>query len=198
MDNLKSLDNLIENLYKLPGIGKKSAERMAFSLLEFPQEDLDEIATAISELKKKIHFCPICGMITDIDGCYICDDKNREEDTIMVVCFPKDVLSIERSGAFNGQYHVLNGEISLSKGMDVSSLNIDSLLDRVEKGNFKEIILATNPTVDGETTAAYLNKLLEKYNVNVTRLAYGLQIGGNLDYVDPLTLSKALEGRHKI
>lgn len=198
MDNLKSLDNLIENLYKLPGVGKKSAERMAFSLLEFPQEDLDEIATAISELKKKIHFCPICGMITDIDGCYICDDKNREEDTIMVVCFPKDVLSIERSGAFNGQYHVLNGEISLSKGMDVSSLNIDSLLDRVEKGNFKEIILATNPTVDGETTAAYLNKLLEKYNVNVTRLAYGLQIGGNLDYVDPLTLSKALEGRHKI
>lgn len=198
MDNLKSLDNLIENLYKLPGVGKKSAERMAFSLLEFPQEDLDEIATAISELKKKIHFCPICGMITDIDGCYICDDKNREEDTIMVVCFPKDVLSIERSGAFNGQYHVLNGEISLSKGMDVSSLNIDSLLDRLEKGNFKEIILATNPTVDGETTAAYLNKLLEKYNVNVTRLAYGLQIGGNLDYVDPLTLSKALEGRHKI
>lgn len=198
MDNLKSLDNLIENLYKLPGVGKKSAERMAFSLLEFPQEDLDEIATAISELKKKIHFCPICGMITDIDGCYICDDKNRDEDTIMVVCFPKDVLSIERSGAFNGQYHVLNGEISLSKGMDVSSLNIDSLLDRVEKGNFKEIILATNPTVDGETTAAYLNKLLEKYNVNVTRLAYGLQIGGNLDYVDPLTLSKALEGRHKI
>ncbi len=198
MDNLKSLDNLIENLYKLPGVGKKSAERMAFSLLEFPQEDLDEIANAISELKKKIHFCPICGMITDIDGCYICDDKNREEDTIMVVCFPKDVLSIERSGAFHGQYHVLNGEISLSKGMDVSSLNIDSLLDRVEKGNFKEIILATNPTVDGETTAAYLNKLLEKYNVNVTRLAYGLQIGGNLDYVDPLTLSKALEGRHKI
>lgn len=198
MDNLKSLDNLIENLYKLPGVGKKSAERMAFSLLEFPQEDLDEIAIAISELKKKIHFCPICGMITDIDGCYICDDKNREEDTIMVVCFPKDVLSIERSGAFNGQYHVLNGEISLSKGMDVSSLNIDSLLDRVEKGNFNEIILATNPTVDGETTAAYLNKLLEKYNVNVTRLAYGLQIGGNLDYVDPLTLSKALEGRHKI
>ena len=198
MEKLRSLENLIENLYKLPGVGKKSAERMAYSLLDFSDEDLEDIAKAISELKKNIHFCPVCGMITDIDGCYICDDKNRDESTLMVVSYPKDVMSIEKSDSYHGQYHVLNGELSLSKGMNVDSLNINSLLKRLDDGKFEEVILATNPTVDGETTSMYLAKLLEKYNIKVTRLAYGLQIGGNLDYVDPLTLSKALEGRHKI
>ncbi len=198
MEKLRSLENLIENLYKLPGVGKKSAERMAYSLLDFSDEDLEDIAKAISELKKNIHFCPTCGMITDIDGCYICDDKNRDESVLMVVSYPKDVMSIEKSESYRGQYHVLNGELSLSKGMNVDSLNIESLLKRLDDGKFEEVILATNPTVDGETTSMYLAKLLEKYNIKVTRLAYGLQIGGNLDYVDPLTLSKALEGRHKI
>lgn len=198
MNQLKSLDNLIENLYKLPGVGKKSAERMAYSLLEFSSEDLKSIAESISTLKDKIKFCPICGMITDIDGCYICDDKSRDEKTLMVVSYPKDVISIERSESYKGLYHVLNGELSLSKGMNVDDLNIESLLKRLDNGKFEEIILATNPTVDGETTSKYLAKLMEKYNLKVTRLAYGLQIGGNLDYVDPLTLSKALEGRHKI
>lgn len=198
METLRSLENLIENLYKLPGIGKKSAERMAYSLLEFDEEELQEIAKAISELKSKIHFCPTCGMITDIDGCYICDDKDRDESTIMVVSYPKDVISLERSNAYHGQYHVLNGELSLSKGMDVSALNVDSLFKRLEQGNVNEVILATNPTLDGETTSKYLAKLIEKYNIKTTRLAYGLQIGGNLDYVDPLTLSRALEGRNKI
>ena len=198
MERLKSLDNLIENLYKLPGVGTKSAERMAYSLLDFSNEDLEEIAESIANLKEKIHFCPICGMITDIDGCYICDDKDREETTLMVVSYPKDVISIENSGSFKGQYHVLNGELSLSKGMNIEELNIDSLIKRIEEGKFEEIILATNPTVDGETTSMYLAKILEKYNIKITRLAYGLQIGGNLDYVDPLTLTKALEGRRKI
>ena len=118
MENLKSLDNLIESLYKLPGVGKKSAERMAFSLLDFSEEDLKEIANSIASLKEHIHFCPICGMITDIDGCYICDDKNRDESTLMVVSYPKDVFSIEKSESYKGLYHVLNGELSLSKGMD--------------------------------------------------------------------------------
>ncbi len=198
MERLKSLDNLIENLYKLPGVGKKSAERMAYSLLDFSEEDLDSIAQSLKDLKKNIHFCPTCGMITDIDGCYICDDKNRDENIIMVVSYPKDVISIEKSDSFHGQYHVLNGELSLSKGMNAESLNINSLLKRLEEGHFEEVIIATNPTVDGETTSMYLAKLIEQYNIKVTRLAYGLQIGGNLDYVDPLTLSKALEGRHKI
>ena len=198
MENLKSLENLIEKLYLLPGVGKKSAERMAYALLDFSDEDLKDIASALAELKEKIHFCPICGMITDIDGCYICDDKNRDESTIMVVSYPKDVMSIEKSESYKGQYHVLNGELSLSKGMNVDELNIKPLLKRIDEGHFEEVILATNPTVDGETTSMYLAKLLESYNIKVTRLAYGLQIGGNLDYVDPLTLSKALEGRHKI
>lgn len=198
MEKLKSLENLIEKLYMLPGVGKKSAERMAYSLLDFSSEDLKEIADAIATLKDNIHFCPICGMITDIDGCYICDDKNRDESTIMVVSYPKDVMSIEKSESYKGQYHVLNGELSLAKGMNPDELNIQSLLKRLDEGHYEEVILATNPTVDGETTSMYLAKLLESYNIKVTRLAYGLQIGGNLDYVDPLTLSKALEGRHKI
>ena len=198
MENLKSLEALQEQLSKLPGVGKKSAERMAYALLDFPDEELKDIAKAISSLKEKIHFCPVCGMISDIDGCYICDDSTRDQTSLMIVSYPKDVMSLEKSGAYNGLYHVLNGEISLSKGLDVSNLNLDSLFKRLDEGNIKEIILATNPTIDGETTSGYLNKLLEKYEIKVTRLAYGLQMGGNLDYVDPLTLSKALEGRHKI
>ena len=198
MQNLKSLEILSEQLAKLPGVGKKSAERMAYSMLSFTSENLSDIADAIKSLKDKIHFCPICGMISDIDGCYICDDSTRDQSLLMVVSYPKDVMSLEKSGAFNGQYHVLNGELCLSKGINPQDLNIDALLDRLDKGEIKEVILATNPTVDGETTSMYLAKLLEKYNVNVTRLAYGLQMGGNLDYVDPLTLSKALEGRRKI
>lgn len=198
MEKLKSIEILQEQLSKLPGVGKKSAERMAYSLLEFTQEDLDDISLAIKSLKEKVHLCPICGMISDIDGCYICDDSTRDQSTLMIVSFPKDVMSLEKSGAYNGLYHVLNGEISLSKGLNVEDLNLDSLFSRLDEGNIKEVILATNPTLDGETTSGYLNKLLEKYEIKVTRLAYGLQMGGNLDYVDPLTLSKALEGRHKI
>ena len=198
MENLKSLEALQEQLSKLPGVGKKSAERMAYSLLDFPDDELKDIAKAISSLKEKIHFCPICGMISDIDGCYICDDSTRDQSTLMIVSFPKDVMSLEKSGAYNGLYHVLNGEISLSKGLDISNLNLETLFKRLDEGNIKEIILATNPTIDGETTSGYLNKVLEKYEIKITRLAYGLQMGGNLDYVDPLTLSKALEGRHKI
>ena len=198
MENLKTLEVLTEQLAKLPGVGKKSAERMAYSMLNFDSEDLSEIAEAIKTLKDKIHFCPTCGMITDIDGCYICDDSTRDQSTLMIVSYPKDVLSLEKSGAFSGLYHVLNGELCLSRGINPDDLNLDSLFARLDKGEIKEVILATNPTVDGETTSMYLAKLLSKYNLNVTRLAYGLQMGGNLDYVDPLTLSKALEGRRKM
>ena len=198
MEKIKSLEVLTEQLAKLPGVGKKSAERMAYSMLNFSEEDLNDIADAIKSLKDKVHFCPECGMITDIDGCYICDDFSRDTSILMVVSYPKDVLSLEKSGAFNGQYHVLNGELCLSKGINPENLNINALLKRLDKGKIKEVILATNPTLDGETTSAYLAKLLEQYHINITRLAYGLQMGGNLDYVDPLTLSKALEGRRKI
>ena len=198
MEKLKSLEVLQEQLSKLPGVGKKSAERMAYTLLEFEQDDLNDIADAIKGLKEKIHVCPVCGMITDIDGCYICDDSTRDQTTLMIVSYPKDVISLENSGAYKGLYHVLNGEINLSKGKTVDTLNIESLFKRFYDGNIKEVILATNPTLDGETTSLFLSKILAKYNVTTTRLAYGLQMGGNLDYVDPLTLSKALEGRRKL
>lgn len=198
MEKLKSIEALQEQLAKLPGVGKKSAERMAYAMLDFSSEDLADIASSISSLKEKIHFCPVCGMISDIDGCYICDDSLRDQTSLMVVSYPKDVMSLEKSGAFHGLYHVLNGELSLSRGIEVDKLNLDSLFKRLEKGQIKEVILATNPTLDGETTSMYLAKLLEKYQINITRLAYGLQMGGNLDYVDPLTLTKALEGRRKV
>ena len=198
MSNLKALVRLQESLAKLPSVGKKSAERMAFAMLEMEEEDLNEFADAIKELKSKIHLCPICGNITEDEKCEICQDEDRDRETILVVSSPKDVIAFENAEGYRGLYHVLGGTISLSKGKGIEDLNIDSLLKRVEQENIKEVIIATNPTVDGETTALYLAKLLENKNVNVTRLAYGLPMGGNLDYADALTLAKAIEGRRKI
>ena len=198
MEKLKALIRLQESLAKLPSVGKKSAERMAFAMLEMDDDDLLEFSDAIRELKEKIHLCPICGNITEDEICDICADSDRNKSTLMVVSSPKDVIAFENAEGYHGLYHVLGGTISLSKGKGIDDLNIDSLIKRVEQGDIKEIIIATNPTVDGETTALYLAKLLEGKNVNVTRLAYGLPMGGNLDYADALTLTKAIEGRRKI
>ena len=198
MDKLKALVRLEEALARLPSVGKKSAERMAYAMLDFSDEDLKEISEAISELKANIQRCNICGMISEEEQCLICKDDTRDESVLMIVSYPKDVFTIEKSQVYNGRYHILNGEICISKGKGLDSLNLVPLFKRLKEGKIKEVILATNPTVDGETTALYLAKNLEEYNVNVTRLAYGLQMGGNLDYVDPLTLNKALEGRRKI
>ena len=198
MEKLKALERLEEALARLPSVGKRSAERMAYAMLNFSDKDLLEISESIRDLKTNIKKCSICGMITDEDECAICKDNSRDESILMIVSNPKDVFTIEKSQTYNGRYHVLNGEISINKGMQIDHLNIPSLLKRLDEGKIKEVILATNPTVDGETTALYLAKTLEPYNLNVTRLAYGLQMGGNLEYVDPLTLSKALEGRRKI
>lgn len=198
MNSLKALVRLQESLSKLPSVGKKSAERMAFAMLEMEEEDLNEFADAIKELKAKIHLCPICGNITEDETCEICQDQDRDRETILVVSSPKDVIAFENAEGYRGLYHVLGGTISLSKGKGIEDLNIDSLLKRVEKEKIKEVIIATNPTVDGETTALYLAKLLENKGTNVTRLAYGLPMGGNLDYADALTLAKAIEGRRKI
>ena len=198
MSDLKALVRLQESLAKLPSVGKKSAERMAYAMLEMDDEDLKEFSDAIKELKEKIHFCPICGNITEDEECEICQDENRDKTTLMVVSSPKDIAAFENAEGYRGLYHVLGGTISLSKGKGIEDLNIPSLLKRVDAGEIKEIIIATNPTVDGETTALYLAKLLENKNVNVTRLAYGLPMGGNLDYADALTLAKAIEGRRKI
>ena len=198
MNKIKSLIRLQESLAKLPSVGKKSAERMAFAMLDMDEEDLNEFAEAVKDLKVKIHLCPVCGNITEEETCDICSDPSRDRSTLMVVSSPKDVLAFENAEGYKGLYHVLGGTISISRGKGIEDLNIDSLLKRIDEGEIKEIILATNPTVDGETTALYLAKLLQDKNVNVTRLAYGLPMGGNLDYADALTLSKAIEGRRKI
>ena len=198
MSKLKALERLEESLNKLPSVGKKSAERLAFAMLDMEDDDLKEFAEAVSSLKEKIHTCPICGNLTENDVCPICEDENRDKSIIMVVSSPKDVLALEKAEDYNGLYQVLGGTISLSKGKGVNDLRIAELMKRLEGGVVKEVILATNPTVDGETTAIYLAKLIEPLNIEVTRIAYGLPMGGNLDYTDSLTISKAIQGRRKI
>jgi len=197
MKPLKPIDRLTESLAKLPSVGKKSAERMAYALLEKSDEDIKEFSEALLAVKKDIRKCPICGLLTDSDKCPICDDPNRDKTKLLVVSAYKDALAIENSEGYNGLYHILGGEISLGKGITIDNLNLSSLEERVNNG-IEEVIIATNPTIDGETTALYISKTLSGCKANVTRLAYGLPMGGNLDYTDQLTLQKALEGRHKI
>ena len=198
MEKLKALVRLEESLAKLPSVGRRSAERMAYAMLNMEDDDLAEFSDAIINLKKSIHVCPICGFLTDEENCVICNDKDREQDVLMIVSYPKDVIAFENAESYRGQYHVLNGVISLNKGGTIEDLNINSLMERIEKNNFKEVIIATNPTIEGETTALYIGKLIGDKVPTVTRLAYGLQMGGNLDYTDSLTLSKAVEGRRKL
>ena len=198
MEKLKSLTRVEENFGKLPSVGKKSAERMAYALLDMPKEEVEEFYLSIKEMREKVHICPICGFLSESDVCPICSDKTRNQNILVVVSYPKDVLAFEHAETFDGLYHVLNGVISIAKGKTVEDLNIDSLLKRLQDHHFKEVIIATNPTIEGETTALYIAKMIEPLVDEVTRLGCGIQMGGNLDYTDPLTLSKALEGRRKI
>lgn len=198
MEKLKALIRLEESLAKLPSVGKRSAERMAYAMLNMDEDDLAEFSSAIINLKHSIHVCPICGFLTESDSCEICNDNSREQDVLMVVSYPKDVIAFENAESYHGLYHVLNGVISLNKGGTIDDLNIPALLERVEQHHFKEVVIATNPTIEGETTALYIAKLLKDKVEVVSRLAYGLQMGGNLDYTDSLTLSKAVEGRKQI
>ena len=198
MKKLKSLERLEDSFNKLPSIGRKSAERLAYSMVEMSNEDVKEFSDALLNLKERLKVCPICGNLTEEDICDICSDPDRDQTKIMVVSYAKDLIAFENSEGYNGLDHVLNGVISVSKGKGIDELNIDSLVKRVEKGTIKEVIIATNPTIEGEATGIYLSKLLSPYVETVTRLAYGLQMGGNLDYTDSLTLSKAFEGRRKI
>ena len=198
MESLKSLDALVDEFKKLPSVGAKSAERMAYSILSWDEEDIKEFANALLEVKHKIHQCTECGILTEKDKCDVCSSLNRDRSKLMVVCYQKDVIAFEKSEIFNGLYHVLNGVLSIQNGVSYEDLSIDKLLKRVMNGEIKEVILATEPTLDGETTAQFIAKLLEKYDVSVSRLGYGLPMGGHLDYADSLTLSKSLEGRTKI
>lgn len=198
MNELPSYAALVDSFSKLPGIGAKSAERMAFAVLEMRKEDAEEFSAAITNAKRRIHKCPECGMFTEEEVCDICADPDRDPSTMIVVSYPKDALSFEKINSFKGVYHVLNGVISPSKGMGGGDLRIPELLQRIEKLSVKEVILATSPTLEGETTALFLAKILEGKVETCTRLAYGLPMGGSLDYADALTLTKALEGRKKL
>lgn len=198
MTNLKALERLIESLSKLPSVGKKSAERMAYAILTMEDDDVLEFSEALRQVKEKIHVCPICGNYCEDEICNICSDSSRDKTKLMVVSYPKDVIAFESSEGYNGLYHVLNGVIAPSKGKGIEDLNFTSLINRINEGEIKEIIIATNPTVEGETTGLYISKKLEIYDLTITRLAYGLQMGGALDYTDSLTLLRALEGRRKL
>ena len=198
MEKLKALVRLEESLAKLPSIGRRSAERIAYAMLNMEDEDLAEFSNAIKSLKQSIHVCPICGFLTEDEECEICSNKERDQETLMIVSYPKDVIAFEGAETYHGLYHVLNGVISINKGSSIEDLNISSLLERVNNHHFNEVIIATNPTIEGETTALYIAKMIEGKAGVITRLAYGLQMGGNLEYTESLTLSKAVEGRRKL
>ncbi len=191
----KSLQDLIERFRYLPGVGEKSAERYALSILDRKEEDVEAFANALLQVKKNLHYCKICGNLTEEDTCEICSNNNRNQDVIFVVQSSKDIIAMEKTNEYQGVYHVLNGLISTTKGVMPEDLNIDSLLERAKHA--KEIILATNTTMDGEMTAMYLNKLIKEEcpDVLVTRIAHGLPSGGMLDYADEMTLAHALTDR---
>lgn len=190
------LTKLTECFARLPGIGKKSAQRLAFHVLRMPKEEADAFANAILEAREKIGYCEICKNITDTPRCAICSDENRDRTTICVVEDPRDVIAIERTKEYHGLYHVLGGLISPMDGVGPESLFIKELLSRMNDGEVKEVIMATNPTVEGEATAMYISRLLKPMGVKVTRLAYGIPVGGNLEYADEVTLYRAIEGRN--
>ncbi len=198
MSELKTLLSLIDSFSKLPGIGTKSAERMAYAVLEMKKDDIDQFAKALIDSKNNIHKCKICGLYSEEEVCPICQDKTLDHSTCIVLAYPKDILPFEKMNSFKGVYHCLGGLISPNKGIGPDDLNIASLLNRIKTEGIKEIIIATSPTLEGETTSLYLSKILENENVVVTRLAYGLPMGASIDYADTLTLSKAIEGRKKL
>lgn len=192
------LHDLIEELRRIPGIGGKTAQRIAFYLLGLPEADTDRLAEAIREAKRKIFYCSRCNNITHVDPCLICTDPHRSDETLCVVEEPFNISSIEKTGAYQGRYHVLLGALSPLRGRGPDELRLEKLLKRVEGGTFKEIILATNPTVEGEATALYLAKVLKDKGAKITRLAMGLPVGSDLDFADQVTIKKSLEGRTEI
>ncbi len=194
----KPVAQLIRELSRFPGIGEKTATRLAFHILRSPSEDAGSLARAILAVKEQIRFCSVCFNITDIDPCCICRDERRQKDLLCVVEGPQDVSSIERTGEYRGHYHILHGVLSPINGIGPEDLRLDSLVRRVTKEAVQEVIVATNPKVEGETTALYIARLLSPFGVKVTRLAQGLPMGGELEYFDEATVSKALEGRRVI
>lgn len=196
--NIVPLNELIKQFSRLPGIGKKTAQRLAYSILEQPPERAREFADALVNAREKIHFCSVCQSLTDLDVCQICSDPHRDKSIICVVEDPRDVMAFERTREFGGVYHVLHGVISPLDNIGPDKLRIKELMARLGDGTVKEIIMATNPTVEGEATASYISRLVKPMNIKVTRLAYGIPVGGDLEYADEYTLARALEGRNEI
>ncbi|MBQ8740097.1 MAG: recombination protein RecR [Clostridia bacterium] len=196
--NIVPLTELINQFSRLPGIGKKTAQRLAYSILEQPPERARQFADALVNAREKIHFCATCQSLTDLDVCQICSDERRDKSVICVVEDPRDVMAFERTREYMGVYHVLHGVISPLDNIGPDKLRIKELMSRLSDGTVKEIIMATNPTVEGEATASYISRLVKPMGVKVTRLAYGIPVGGDLEYADEYTLARALEGRNEI
>ncbi len=194
----RSVQRLIDEFARLPGVGPKSASRLTFYLLRAADDQSLDLATALQELKAQTQLCSICFNITEEDPCLICGDDGRNIDLLCVVEEPLDVVAVERSRAFNGRYHVLHGAISPVEGIGPDDLKILELVARAEKGNLKEIVIATNATLEGDSTALYIQRRLAPYGIRLTRLARGLSVGGDLEYTDEITLSRAMEGRQEL
>ena len=194
----KPIDRLIEALTRLPGIGRKTAARLAFHILRSSLSEAQALARAILDVKEKIRLCSVCFNLTDEDPCRICQDEHRNKEILCVVEGPNDLIAIENTGAFNGRYHVLHGTLSPLEGIGPEDIKARELLERLQQEKIAEVILATNPTVEGGATALYLTDQIRPFGVKVTRIAYGIPMGGEIEYSDGMTLSKALEGRREI
>ena len=196
--NIVPLTELINQFSRLPGIGKKTAQRLAYSILEQPPERAKAFAEALVNAREKIHFCSVCQSLTDLEVCQICSDVARDKSVICVVEDPRDAMAFERTREYRGVYHVLHGVISPLDNIGPDKLRIKELMARLGDGSVNEIIMATNPTVEGEATASYISRLVKPMGIKVTRLAYGIPVGGDLEYADEYTLARALEGRNEI
>ena len=194
----KPLARLINEMSKLPGIGTKTAQRLSFYILSLEDKEAEQLASAILTAKKEMKYCSVCGNLTDEDPCAICSDKSRKPDTICVVESPKDVMAMERIREYNGLYHVLHGVISPMEGIGPEDINLMSLLKRLQANDIKELIIATNPNIEGEATAMYIARLVKPSGIKVSRIAHGIPVGGDLEYADEVTLLKAMEGRREL
>lgn len=192
------ISKLIDSFTKLPGIGPKTAVRLAFFVLTMRDDDVLDFANSLVSAKRELNYCSICGHITDRDPCAICEDQSRDNTVICVVEDPKDVIAMEKTKEFHGRYHVLNGVISPMDGIGPEDINVPSLLERLKDDSIEEVILATNPNIEGEATAMYISRLVKPSGIRTTRIAHGLPVGGDLEYADEVTLAKSLEGRREV
>lgn len=198
MEYPQPVAKLMESFMKLPGIGQKTATRLAFTVIDMEENDVNEFAKSLIAVKRDLGFCSICGNITQSDPCEICQDKTRDQSTILVVEEPKDVMALEKMREYHGLYHVLHGVLSPMEGTGPEDINITSLIQRLHNEEVKEVIIATNATTEGEATAIYLSRLIKPAGIKVTRLAHGLSVGSDIEYADEITLLKAVEGRREL